>query len=122
MRSWLGAQLAALRHAMNGIVCLLRTEANARVHLLATLIVTGMGWLLSISRADWCAIVLAIGLVWLAEGLNTAVERVVDLCGPEYSLLAGQAKDLAAGAVLLAAGAAAVVGLIVFLPPLMALL
>lgn len=122
MRSWFGARLTALRHAMNGIACLLRTERNARFHLLATLLVTGMGWLLSISRTDWCAVVLAMGLVWLAEGLNTAVERVVDLCSPEYSLLAGQAKDLAAGAVLLAAVAAAVVGLIVFLPPLAALL
>ncbi len=59
---------------------------------------------------------LAIGLVWATETFNTALERLVDLCSPQYDKVAGQAKDLAAGAVLLAAVAAAIVGLIIFLP------
>lgn len=63
---------------------------------------------------EWCAIVAAIGLVWAAEGLNSALEAAVDLASPEMHPLAGQAKDIAAGAVLLAATASLVIGILVF--------
>lgn len=116
MLAWFRARLTALQHAIRGITHLVRTERHARYHLLATGVVVCGGLLLSISAGEWCAVVLAMGLVWITEALNTAVERVVDLCSPEHQALAGQAKDLAAGAVLLAALAAVVVGLIVFLP------
>ncbi len=118
MLAWFRARLTALQHAFHGIGHLIRTEHHARIHLLATILVVTLGLLLSISPSEWCCVILASGLVWVAEACNTALERVVDLCSPEQHAVAGQAKDLAAGAVLLAAVAAATVGLIVFIPPL----
>jgi len=108
--------------AFRGVGFLLRTQTNARLHLVATVVVIGAGFGFQISRAEWLAIVAAIGLVWTAEGVNTAIEAVVDLVSPEQHPLAGRAKDVAAGAVLLAALAAAVIGLLVFGTRLLALL
>jgi diacylglycerol kinase len=103
-------------YALRGIGCLLRTQANARIHLAATIVVVAGGFLLGVSRPEWCALIAAIGLVWTAEGLNTAIEAVVDLASPERDPLAERAKDTAAGAVLLAALAASAIGAIVFIP------
>lgn len=104
--------------AFRGVGVLVRTQANARIHLAATLVVVAAGFICGISRGEWCAVVAAIGLVWTAEGLNTAIEAVVDLVSPEHHSLAGRAKDVAAGAVLCAALTAAVIGLLVFVPRL----
>ena len=101
---------------------MLRTQANARIHLAATVVVLAGGFLGRLSCGEWCAVVAAVGLVWTAEGLNTAIEAVVDLVSPEYHVLAGRAKDLAAGAVLCAAIAAAIIGALIFGPRLAALL
>jgi diacylglycerol kinase (ATP) len=87
---------------------------------MATISVIGAGFFFRIARLEWCAIVTAIGLVWAAEGLNTAIENVVDLVSPEYHPLAGRAKDIAAGAVLCAALLAAIIGALVFAPYLLA--
>jgi diacylglycerol kinase (ATP) len=95
---------------------LVRTQANARIHLGISVIVVGAGFYYGLSRGEWCAVVAAIGLVWTAEGLNTAIEAVVDLVSPEYHELAGRAKDLAAGAVLCASIAAGVIGALIFWP------
>lgn len=108
--------------AFRGIGTLLRTQTNARLHLVATVVVVGAGFGFEIARAEWLAIVGAIGLVWMAEGVNTAIEAVVDLASSEQHPLAARAKDVAAGAVLLAAIAAAVIGLLVFGPRLLALI
>jgi diacylglycerol kinase len=102
--------------AVHGICTLLRTQPNARIHLVATVVVVSAGFALSVSATEWCLLVLAMGLVWTAEALNTAIEFVVDLISPEQHVLAGQAKDVAAGATLLAAIAAAIIGAIVFVP------
>lgn len=108
-------------YAFRGVVTLLVTQGNARVHAVASVIVIGLGWWLKISAGEWCAAVLAMGLVFTAEALNTAIEAAVDLASPELHPLAGRAKDVAAGAVLCAAIAAAIVGAIIFLPKLLAL-
>jgi diacylglycerol kinase (ATP) len=79
-------------------------------------IVVGAGFFFGLSRGEWCAVIGAIGLVWTSEGLNTAIEAVVDLVSPEYHELAGRAKDLAAGAVFCASIAAAIIGLLIFWP------
>ena len=79
------------------------------------------GFWFGISRGEWCAVIAAIGLVWTAEGLNTALEAVVDLVSPDQHPLAGRAKDVAAGAVLCAAISALVIGLLIFGPRLCAL-
>lgn len=103
-------------HAFRGLGILLRTQANARIHAGATVLVVAAGFWLRISREEWCAVTAAVGLVWLAEGLNTAIEALVDLISPGVHPLAGCAKDVAAGAVLCAALAALVVGALVFGP------
>jgi diacylglycerol kinase len=108
--------MSSFGHAIRGIRFLIRSERHAQIHLLATVVVVVCGLVLSISAVEWCLVSLAIGLVWATEALNTALERLVDLCSPQHNEVAGHAKDLAAGAVLLAAVVAAVVGLVVFLP------
>jgi diacylglycerol kinase (ATP) len=116
-----GRLVASFEFAFQGIVALLRTQANARIHLAATIVVIAAGLFFAITRMEWCAIAAAIGLVWTAEGLNTAIECVVDLVSPEHHPLAGRAKDLGAGAVLIAAVIAVIIGALVFAPHLAAL-
>ncbi len=77
---------------------------------------------MGVSRLEWALLVFAIALVWTAEGLNTAFEWLCDVAAPEYHPLVKQAKDVAAAAVLLAAIGSALIGLLVFVPPLLALL
>ena len=103
-------------YALNGIRLLVRTQVNAQIHLVATCAVVVAGFYFSVSASEWCALVLAMGLVWAAEALNTGIEAVVDLVSPEKHELAGKAKDVAAAGVLLASVAALVVGLVVFVP------
>lgn len=105
-------------YAFRGLGMLLRTQANARIHAAATVLAVGAGFWLGLSRGEWCAVVGAIGLVWTAEGVNTAIEAAVDLVSPERHPLAGRAKDLAAGAVLCAALAALAIGGLIFGPRL----
>jgi diacylglycerol kinase len=108
-------------YAFRGVGFLLQTQTNARVHLAIAVAVVGAGFGFEVSRMEWVAIVAAIGLVLVTEGLNTALETVVDLVSPEWHPLAGRAKDIAAGAVLLAAIAAAVIGGLIFGPLVLAL-
>ena len=108
-------------YAFRGIGILFRTQANARIHATATGLVVAAGFWFRIARGEWCAVIAAIGLVWTAEGLNTAIEAVVDLVSPERHPLAGRAKDVAAGAVLCAALAALAIGVLIFGPRLWAL-
>lgn len=94
------------------------TQPNAWIHTLITLAVFALGLWLQLSRTDWAIIMLATGLVWLAEFFNTAVEAVVDLASPRQHKLAKIAKDVGAGAVVIAALIAVLVGLLVLWPPL----
>jgi diacylglycerol kinase (ATP) len=105
--------LPALGYALRGVRFML-AERNARVLLAATLLACLAGLWLRLSALEWCAVIAAIALVWVAEGLNTAIERLTDLVSPGFHPLAGKAKDIAAGAVLLATAAAVSIGLIVF--------
>jgi diacylglycerol kinase (ATP) len=107
--------------AGHGVIALFRTQENARIHLGAVVLTVVAGFVFGISRGEWIAVILAIGLVLTAEAFNTAIESVVDLASPGQHPLAGRAKDVAAGAVLLAAVTAAVVGALVFGPRLLAL-
>jgi len=109
------------RHAVSGILLVIRTQHNTWIHLVATLAVVIAGKLLNVSRGEWLALVIAIGLVWTAETLNTAIEFLADAVSLERRDLLGHAKDAGAGAVLLAAITAAIIGLIVFVPHLLAL-
>jgi len=113
--SW-RARLRSFGHAFSGVATLLHEQHNSRLHLLAAIIVISLGVLLELSRGDWIALVLAIGLVWLAEALNSALEYLCDAVTPEQHPLIKKSKDVAAAGVLLAALLAVVVGLLVFLP------
>jgi diacylglycerol kinase len=106
-------------HASAGIIFLFRTQRNARVELAIALAAIGLGLWLGLSVTQWAILVLSIAAVLILEGLNTAMEAVVDLASPRIHPLAKAAKDVTAGMVLLAAIAAVIVGLLLFVPPLM---
>jgi diacylglycerol kinase len=95
---------------------MIRCQHNAWIHAAATLVVLTAAFLLRVSSGDWCWIILAISIVWTAEALNTAFEFLADATSPEFHPLVHDAKDVAAGAVLLTAIAAAVIGAIIFWP------
>ncbi len=116
-----GRLLRSFRYAVRGLGILLHTQTNARIHAAATLLAVVAGFWFHMSRGEWCAVVAVIGLVWTAEGVNTALEAVVDLISPAPHPLAGRAKDVAAGAVLCAALAALVIGALIFGPRVWAL-
>ena len=122
MSAFLRETIGSFKNAIFGISHLILAERHAKVHLICSGAVTGLGIAASISAVEWCLVFLAMGIVWATEAVNTAIERIVDLCRPEFDSVAGQAKDLAAGAVLLAALAAAAVGMIVFIPRIAAFL
>lgn len=111
----------AFGYAFKGIARLFTREAHAKIHLLAAICVIVAGIIFSIASWQWCAVILCIGGVFMAEAFNTAIEKLADKISPELDPLIGAAKDLAAGAVLLFVLAAVAVGLIVFIPPIIAL-
>ncbi|OQX75272.1 MAG: diacylglycerol kinase [Bacteroidetes bacterium 4484_276] len=108
--------LLSFKYAFNGIYLLLATQRNARIHLAATVLVVFVGFYFSISVTEWVAVIIAIGIVFAAEAFNTAIEQLVDMVSPEFNKPAGRIKDVAAGAVLITAIAAAMVGIIIFGP------
>jgi diacylglycerol kinase (ATP) len=114
--------LTSFKYAFSGMWHVLRTQRNARVHLSLALVVIVLGLWLGLSRIEWAIIVLTIGLVLAAESFNTVAEAAVDLATAEYHPLAKIAKDVAAGAVLLMAITAVIVGLLILGPPLWAAL
>ncbi|MFV1858123.1 MAG: diacylglycerol kinase family protein [Anaerolineales bacterium] len=109
----------SFRYAFSGFFYVLRTQRNARIHLAITAAVVLLGAWLRLDIMQWVPLVLAAGLVWTAELINTAVEAAVDLASPQQQSLAGIAKDVSAGAVLLAAAFAAGVGILILGPPLL---
>jgi len=112
--------LTGFKYAFAGICRLLATQRNAQVQLAAAVMVVGAGFYFGITQQEWITITLCIVLVLAAEGINTAVENLADALHPEQHPLIGKAKDVAAGAVLLIAIGAAIVGVIIFLPYLRA--
>jgi diacylglycerol kinase (ATP) len=109
-------RIRSFHFAINGILRMIRCQHNAWIHAAATLLVLGAGFFLGISRADWCWVILAVCIVWTAEALNTAFEFLADAASPDFHPLVRDAKDVAAGAVLITAIAAAIIGTMVFLP------
>jgi diacylglycerol kinase len=92
------------------------SELSIRFLAAGTVLTIAAGAYFAISGLEWCAALLALSLIWAAEGMNTALERLTDLVSPGFHPLAGMAKDIAAGAVLLASIGAVVVGVIIFGP------
>ena len=114
-------QLKSFGYAWRGLCQCVGHEQNLGTHLVVAVVVVIAGALLGLNPIEWVAVCLCIGLVVAAELVNTALERLVDLVSPQHHPLAGQVKDIAAGAVLVCAMAAAVAGLIIFVPKIIAL-
>jgi len=107
-------RVQSFKYAFSGLWTLLSTQHNAWIHAVATLVVVTCGFIVRLSLMEWCVIVLAIIIVWMAEAFNTALEFLADVAHPDYHPLIKKVKDIAAGAVLLSAIGAAIVGGIVF--------
>lgn len=118
MRTFLKSRSQAFRNAFAGWWHVIRTQRNAWVHMLVSVVVLALGLWLRIGRRDWALIVLAVALVWGAEFANTALEAVVDLASPQQHPLAKVGKDVGAAAVLIAALASVLIGLLILGPPL----
>ncbi len=111
--------MSSFRFAAKGIFSFFREEANARIHLAATIaVIAGIIWF-RITGAELIALVIVTGLVWAAEIMNTAIEHLVDLVSPCFHPKAGLIKDLSAGAVLVLSISALITGLIIFIPKIL---
>jgi diacylglycerol kinase (ATP) len=95
---------------------LLATQHNARIHLVATILVIAAAFYFGLAAAEWILLLIVVGIVWAAEAINTALELIIDMVSPQKHPLAGRAKDVAAAAVLITAIIAALVGVILFAP------
>ena len=116
MKYDLKKQLRSFGYAWKGIQSCVGKDQNLSFHLIAAMAVIIAGIVLGITRTEWIMVVMCIGTVIAAELFNTAIEKLVDLVSPERHPVAGQVKDIAAGAVLICAVAAAIIGLIIFIP------
>jgi len=111
-----GRLVSSFQYAVRGIVFLLRSEQNARIHAIITIFVGILAYILEVSRLEAAVLFISIILVFAIEIINTAVEKVFDVCHPEDHNLIRGVKDAMAGAVLISAIIAIVVGVLVFLP------
>jgi undecaprenol kinase len=109
------------RFALQGILVAMKQEKNIRFHLIVSAVVLILAVFLSLSKTEWMLLVIVISGMLVLEMINTAIERVVDLVTLEYHPLAKQAKDVAAGAVLIFATAAIIIGILIFLPKILVL-
>jgi diacylglycerol kinase (ATP) len=117
---WFRRRARSFACAAHGLWLLLASEPNFRIHAVCAVIVFVGGAWLRIDRLEWCAVLFAIGLVWTAEALNSAIESVCNRVEPNEDPLIRRAKDIAASGVLAASIAAAAIGCMVFLPKLCA--
>ena len=108
-------------HALDGIEYTINHERNIKIQILAGICASILGFLLNISIVEWAIIVMVIGMVLALELINTAIERCVDLVTKDYHDLAKAAKDAAAGAVLIMSLFSVIVGIVIFLPKIIAL-
>lgn len=113
------ARARSFSFAVRGLRQLVAREHNAWIHLAATVAASAAGLALRLGPADWRWLIMAIALVWMAEAVNTAIEALCDHLHPDFDPAVGHVKDMAAGAVLVAAIAAALIGALTFLPRLL---
>jgi diacylglycerol kinase len=117
----------SFRYALNGLITLIKTERNFRIMFVVCIIVNLLGFGLDalgehLNRYEWAILWVAMGLVFVSEGLNTALETTIDVLHPGIHPMIGRAKDMAAGATLSASIVAIIVGLYIFSPHIMSLL
>ena len=120
IKTFILSRIAAFGHAFRGWGHVLHTQHNAWIHSMVAILVFILGLWLNLPARDWAVLVLAIAMVFTAEFINTAIEAVVDLASPVHHPLGKVGKDVGAGAVLVAALAAILIGLLILGPPLLA--
>ena len=116
----LKSRFRSFRFAFNGLGSLLRYEHNSRIHVLAAILVVIIAMLLRVNVIEWLLLVIVMGIVFLTELLNSAIETIADLIEPEYSESVRRAKDYSAAAVLISAVMAVAAGCLIFIPKLLA--
>jgi len=109
-------RLRSFVFAFNGILILLKTQHNTWIHLVATVVVICGGIFFKIKTFEWLFIIIAISMVWIVEGLNSSIEFLADTITHDHHPIIEKAKDVAAGAVLIAAIGAFIIGMIIFVP------
>ena len=118
MKNFLASRARSFQYAFEGWWHVIRTQKNAWIHAAFSIAVILICLWLRLPPRDWAVIILAIALVWSAEFFNTALEVLVDLSSPNRNHLAKISKDVGAAAVLIAAGASVIIGLLIMGPPL----
>lgn len=113
---WIGAG-----YAIRGAIKLLKTEPSIQVQAVIAVVMTVMGFLFEITTTEWLFQIIAIGLIMSLEGINTAIEAIADFIHPEFHIKIGHIKDISAGAVFITAITASIVGLIIYVPYILAL-
>lgn len=112
-------RIKSLKFAIKGVWFLISTEHSIMVQLAIAVMVTFLGWWFDISTIEWIFQVFAIGLILVAESLNTCIEKLCDFIHTDYNKKIGFIKDIAAGAVTFAAITAIIIGLIIYLPKIL---
>lgn len=112
-------RIKSLKFAIKGVWLLISTEHSIMVQLAIAVMVTFLGWWLDISTTEWIFQIFAIGLILVAESLNTCIEKLCDFVHTDYNKKIGFIKDIAAGAVTFAAVTAIIIGLIIYLPKIL---
>ncbi len=112
----LQGRFRSFTYATRGVALMLKSQHNAWLHAIASLLVLFVGAFFGLSPGEWCWVVLAVMAVWTAEALNTALEFLADVASPEFHPLVEKAKDVAAGAVLISALGSTAIGLLVLGP------
>lgn len=118
MRAFLLSRIRAFGYAFRGFWYVLRTQRNAWIHAIASIVVVILAFWMKLPARDWGLLLVAIAFVWMAEIINTALEAVVDLASPQQHPLGEVGKDVGAAAVLIAAITAVVIGILILGPPL----
>jgi diacylglycerol kinase len=108
----------SMTHAVRGVWIIIKTQPNFILHILAIVAVTGIGRYLHFSSIEWAILILTFGVVLVTEAINTAIEIDIDLTSPTYHPYARDTKDVAAGAVLISASMAIIIGLCIIVPKL----
>jgi len=115
-------RLISFKYAYNGLKTLFKEEHNARVHLFVSIIVIVLGLFFKISFVEWIAIFLVIGLVFICEIFNSAIENICDKISTDYDSLIKKIKDYGSLATLVSSIVAVIIGIFIFLPKLFSLL
>jgi len=114
--SFLKNRVKSVGFALRGALLLVRTEGSIKIQVVIMLLITAAGFYFEISNIEWILQIFAFALVLGIEGLNTAVEKLSDFVQPEFDHKIGFIKDISAGAVMIVSVAAAIIGLIIYLP------